>query len=117
MISKTKINKRMQNKTNKNLARAIFLSKKTNPDIARRLALPRRRQIKVSIGQLNDSKGKVLIVPGKVLGSGNIGKKLEIYAFSYSEEARRKLLDAGCKVLSLTEALEKKSKFEGEIIE
>lgn len=107
----------MQNKTNSRLARAIFLAKKKKLlDIARKLALPRRKQIKISLSQLNNIKGKSAIVPGKVLSSGKIDKKLEIYASSYSDKAKEKLKAAGCKVESLFEALEKNSKLDGELI-
>lgn len=46
-------------------------------------------------------------VPGKVLGTGSIEKKLNVGAFSFSASARAKIEQAGGKALSVEEFVEK----------
>ena len=79
----------MQRKTNPALARAIYLAKKKNlVEIAEALSKAKRSQIKINLTSLNNSKNSKVIVPGKILSSGNINKKLEVAAFSYSGKAK-----------------------------
>jgi large subunit ribosomal protein L18e len=118
-ISKTKINKRMQKKTDSFLAEAIFLAKKAgNLELAGELAAPTRKQASVNIGRLNEGEKETLIVPGKVLSSGEIekGKKLKVYAIKFSEKAEEKLKKAGLAYETIFKALKKGEKINGEII-
>ncbi len=48
-----------------------------------------------------------MVVPGKVLGTGAIDKKLVVGAFSFSSSARRKILDAGGEALSIEELVKR----------
>jgi large subunit ribosomal protein L18e len=48
-----------------------------------------------------------VFVPGKVLGTGNIEKKLNVGAFSFSASARSKIEQAGGKALSVEEFVKK----------
>lgn len=116
MISKTKINERMKKKTNPALAEAIFIAKKINAEIAAAIAVPTRQQAKVNVGRLNEVKGDVAIVAGKVLSSGEINKKLKVYALGFSEKAEEKLKKAGCDCKKIIDALKKGEKLKGEII-
>ncbi|MGA2198446.1 MAG: 50S ribosomal protein L18e [Nitrososphaerales archaeon] len=50
-----------------------------------------------------DDGGSPLFVPGKVLGSGPLDKKLVVGAFSYSAAARKKIETAGGEALSIEE--------------
>lgn len=69
------------------------------------LLTPRRRRVTVNISKLNryTSEGEVVIVPGKVVGSGNMSHKITVGAYSYSLTAKKKLLEAGCEVLLIEE--------------
>jgi large subunit ribosomal protein L18e len=73
------------------------------------LGRPKRRRVSVNISRINrySSEGDVVVVPGKVLGTGSIDHKICIGAFSYSETAIKKLRDAGCEVLSISELVMK----------
>ncbi len=118
-ISKTKINKRMQKKTNSALAEAIFLAKKSgNLELAKELAVPAKKQPAVNLGKLNDSKSDTIIVPGKILSLGEITneKKFKVYAIKFSTNAREKLKKSGITMFPLFEALKKGEKIKGEII-
>jgi large subunit ribosomal protein L18e len=116
MKSKTKINYVMQQKTNPFLAETLLLAKKGNQELASLLAVPSRQRREVNLDQLNDAKTSEVIVPGKVLGSGNITKKLTVYAVAFSEQAKEKLKKAGCSAVLLLDALKKNLKLKAEII-
>ena len=47
------------------------------------------------------------VVPGKVLGTGNLEKKLNVGAFSFSASARSKIERAGGKTFSVEEFVKK----------
>jgi len=73
------------------------------------LSRSRSNRREVNIGQLaHVTKDKeVVIVPGKILGSGEISHKLTIWCFTISEAATRKILDAGGKILPLDSLIKK----------
>ena len=49
----------------------------------------------------------VILVPGKVLGTGIISHKIILCSFSISNSAADKILEAGGKIISFTEIIEK----------
>ena len=61
--------------------------------IAETLEKPRRREINVNIWKINKmtKDGDTVIVPGKVLGNGELEHKVTIAAFSFSKTAKEKL--------------------------
>src|SRR3989338_2294511 len=71
--------------------------------VAYELAKPRRKRIEVNLSKIDiySKDGDVILVPGKVLGSGNLNKKVTVAAFSFSGSARQLLSQAGAKILSL----------------
>jgi large subunit ribosomal protein L18e len=77
-------------------------------DLARRLSKPRRSYATVNLSKINrySKKGEIILVPGKVLSSGNLEHPVEIAALSFSSEARKKVERAGGKCLSIEELLE-----------
>ena len=115
-ISKTKVNERMRKKTNSLLAEAIFMAKKGNLELAAKLSAPSRKKAEVNVGRLGEAKTAEVIVPGKVLGAGEISKKMTVYAMSFSGQAEEKLKKAGCSCVLLNEALKKNPKLKGEIM-
>lgn len=50
--------------------------------------------------------GDIVIVPGKVLGMGNMDHNITLCAFSLSENAARKIVDADGKIFSVKEFVE-----------
>lgn len=67
------------------------------------LSRPRRQRVQVNLSKLESygNDGGIVLVPGKVLGSGSISKKLTVAAFSFSDSARKLITDAGGKVISI----------------
>ena len=117
MLTKTKVNRRLKQKTNSVLAEAIFIAKKNNlKEIASALACPTKRQVKINLGKLNKAKSEVVIVPGKILSSGEITKKMKVYALGCSAVALEKLKKAGCEYKPIIEVLRKDNKLKGEIL-
>jgi large subunit ribosomal protein L18e len=53
--------------------------------------------------------GDVIIVPGKVLGEGDLTKKVTVAAFAFSEEAKSKIGKAG-KAITILELLKSNPK-------
>jgi large subunit ribosomal protein L18e len=48
---------------------------------------------------------EVVVVPGKVLGTGNLGHKLTVCAFSISETAAKKIVESGGKVMAFDDLI------------
>ena len=78
-------------------------------DIAENLAKPKAQRATVNLSRINRNtkKSDVVIVPGKVLGTGNLNHSLTIAAFDVSDTAEKKLKAARAKHLSIPELLEK----------
>jgi large subunit ribosomal protein L18e len=74
--------------------------------VAKGLNRPRRRRYEVNLSRLEKfaSQGDTIIVPGIVLGEGDIKKRITVAAVKFSSEARRKIEKAGGKCLSIEEA-------------
>jgi len=51
-------------------------------------------------------EGETIVVPGKVLSVGEIDKKINVAALSFSAAAKKKIIDANGKVLTIKELLE-----------
>ena len=69
------------------------------------LSRPRSRLAEVNVGKIArlTQKGDRVVVPGKVLGKGEINHSVTIAALSFSSSALSKLRSAGCKVMRLDE--------------
>lgn len=73
------------------------------------LSGPRANRREVNVGKLAEltKSGEVLVVPGKILGTGNLGHKLTVCAYSVSEGAAKKIVSAGGKVISFEDLAKK----------
>jgi large subunit ribosomal protein L18e len=62
-------------------------------DVAEQLAQPRSQRAAVNLSSINRStKGEdIIIVPGKILGTGSLTHPITVAAFSVSEKAKAKL--------------------------
>jgi large subunit ribosomal protein L18e len=87
-------------------------------DAALSLGAPKSNETIVNISRLSrmaDGKNP-LLVPGKVLGTGILDKKLIVGAFSFSASARNKIESAGGDALEIEEFVNKYPKGSGVII-
>lgn len=102
--------------TNERLKKLIFELKKQKEPVFKRLAkeLSRsarsRRQINLSRIDSNLSIGEVAVIPGKVLGTGSLSKKITIAGWKFSDEAKLKIKAAGCAAINFKELIKKKPK-------
>lgn len=59
----------------------------------------------VNVGQIDKftKNNDIIVVPGKVLGTGNLTHKITLCSFSISNSGVQKILDSGGKILSFPE--------------
>ncbi|MEM7815868.1 MAG: 50S ribosomal protein L18e [Candidatus Aenigmatarchaeota archaeon] len=76
--------------------------------VAKGMNRPRSRRLEVNLKRLNKlaSDKEIVVVPGVVLGDGNIEKRLTVAALKFSSDARKKIERAGGKCLSIEELFE-----------
>ena len=64
-----------------------------------------RREINVRRLAAITNADEVIIVPGKVLGTGSLGHKLTVCALSISQNAARKIIESGGKVVTFDDLI------------
>ncbi len=76
-------------------------------DIAKRLEKPSRVWAEVNISRisLNAKAGETLIVPGKLLGAGDIDRPVTVASFRATKGAREKITAAGGSVLTIPQLI------------
>ena len=74
-------------------------------DIALRLEKPSRNWPVVNLDKIDKhiKEKETALVPGKVLSSGNLSKKVSIAAWSFSDKSAEKIKKAGGTLLSIDE--------------
>jgi large subunit ribosomal protein L18e len=106
--------------TNPELIQLIALLKKESRekqagvwlDVAEHLSKARSQRVAVNLSRINRNtkRADIVIVPGKILGSGSISHAVTVASFGASEKAKAKLAAAKAKYLSIPELLEKNPK-------
>jgi large subunit ribosomal protein L18e len=107
-------------KSNSELVKTVTELKKASREndaplwksVALRLEGPSRNWPSVNISKLefNLNKNSKAVVPGKLLGAGNITKKITVSAYSFSQSAKNKVEAAGGKCLSYDEFIKSNPK-------
>jgi large subunit ribosomal protein L18e len=71
------------------------------------LAGPRANRREINVRRLAEitKADEVVVVPGKVLGTGNLDHKLTVCAFSISETAAKKIVESGGKVMAFDDLI------------
>ncbi len=84
-------------------------------DIAHRLEKAKANWAEVNLSKLERyaSEGDIVVVPGKVLGSGALSKKLTVAAYGFSESAKMKIEAAGGRNLTIMELVKEQPKGTG----
>ena len=80
--------------------------------IALKLSRPTRAHAEVNLDKLEKyvHAYETAIVPGKVLSSGVLTKKITIAAWNFSEKAKEKILKAGGKPITIQEVIKQNPK-------
>jgi large subunit ribosomal protein L18e len=78
-------------------------------DVAKNLSQSKSARAAVNLSRINrhTKRSDTVVVPGKILGTGNIDHSLTIAAFNISAAAAKKLKAAKAKYMSITELVEK----------
>ncbi len=114
MISKTQIHKRMQKKRNHEIVETIILAKKNNLlNLAKKLSGPKSTYNNINVSDLDNIKEDNVIVVGKVLGSGNIERKINVSALAFSKQAYDKLKKAHCEIKKIKEEIKSNRELKG----
>jgi large subunit ribosomal protein L18e len=87
-------------------------------DIAKRLEKPRRNYAAVNLSKINryTKNNDIVIVPGKVLATGEIDHSVIVSALSFSSQAAAKISAAGGKCLELNKLVQEHPEGTGIII-
>lgn len=111
-ISKTKVEKRLQQKRDTELVRTIIHLKKTNPMVAKELAKPKRRWPAINLKELTMVPGDVLVA-GKILSAGELDSAKKIVAWSASEKAIEKMKAVKAEFVLITDEIKKNPELNG----
>ena len=78
-------------------------------DIARRLEGPARNWAEVNLSSIERAlnEGETAVVAGKLLSSGSLTKRVNVAAFRFSTEARKKVVAAGGSCIGIDELAKK----------
>lgn len=117
MATKTHIKFRMRKKTNPVITQTIALALKNKNwhSVAQKLSAGTRQYASVNLTQIDEATtaGDTIVVPGKVLGNGDITKKVRVCALSFSATAVAKLKKSKSEIVSIAEEIKINSKGEG----
>jgi len=94
---------------NRKLIRDLWKTKRRIwKKVSKKLSGPRREKVEANLYRINKKtkENDVIVVPGKVLGVGEIDHKLTIACLNCSKTARKKIETSGSKLLSIEELLE-----------
>ncbi len=107
--------RKISRKTNPRVPSLILKLKETSRekdvplwrDMAKRLEAPKQNYAQINLSKINRYalENDVVIVPGKVLGSGSIGHSVTVAALNFSVSARSKITDAGGKCMTIEDLL------------
>ncbi|MFH1506117.1 MAG: 50S ribosomal protein L18e [archaeon] len=115
-IKKMKSNKNVQIQELVKELKKLSIEQKVNfwKRIAKDLEKPTRQRRTVNVWKIDKyaKDNETVIVPGKVLGTGELNKKVNVAAFNFSDEAVSKISKNG-KTLSIEELMKSNPKGKG----
>lgn len=117
MISNTSIAKRIPRKMDSYIVDTIFAAKKQKKwnKIAQIVSGGRRSYSNVNIKRIEkeSNDGDVIVIPGKVLGVGNLTKKVKICALYFSESAIHRIKEGKAEAIKLVDEIKKNPEAQG----
>ena len=77
-------------------------------NVSKKLSGPRRNRVKANLYRINKKtkKDDIIVVPGKILGMGELEHTLTIACLESSKRAKKKIESSGSKIISIEELLE-----------
>ncbi|MDR2966752.1 MAG: 50S ribosomal protein L18e [Methanobacteriaceae archaeon] len=81
-------------------------------DIAKRIQRATRRRAEVNLSKINrfSNTGETVLIPGKVLASGDLDHKVNVVALNFSNVAKEKIEKSGGECIFISNILEKNPK-------
>ena len=117
LISRTHLKNKTKRKTNLVLVETIKLAMKNKAwaVLAHKLSGPTRLHSAVNLSEIEEKakSGDTIVIPGKILSSGDLTKKVRICALSISESANDKLKASKSEFVTIMEEIKKNTKAEG----
>lgn len=116
-ISQTKLKFRIRKKTNSNTVDLLRLGRhqKSWNSVLKIISSSTRNYSSINLARIDaeTKAGDTVVIVGKVLGSGNVTKKLRICALSISQDAKDKLKESKSEYVSLMEEIKSNPKATG----
>ncbi|MFX1302961.1 MAG: 50S ribosomal protein L18e [Promethearchaeota archaeon] len=83
--------------------------------LSKKLSGPRRNRVKANLYHINKktNKNDIIVIPGKILGLGELDHSLTIACLEYSKSAKQKIESSGSKLLTIEELLVQNPKGSG----
>ncbi|MFW9827790.1 MAG: 50S ribosomal protein L18e [Candidatus Thorarchaeota archaeon] len=83
--------------------------------VSKKLSGPRRNNIIANLYRINKKtkKNQIIVIPGKILGMGELDHPLTIACLEYSKSAKKKIESSGSKLLTIEQLLEQNPKGSG----
>jgi large subunit ribosomal protein L18e len=83
--------------------------------VSKKLSGPRKNRIKANLYRINKKteKNDIIVIPGKVLGIGELDHNLTIACLEYSKAAKKKIESSGSTLLSIEELMNQNPKGSG----
>lgn len=117
MISNTSIKKRVSRKTNEDIVVAVreMQGQRAWNQVAKLLSGPTREHSSINLKKIDSetTEGDTVVVLGKVLGTGELSKKIRICAMGFSESAREKIKESKSEAVMVVDEVKKNKKAEG----
>jgi large subunit ribosomal protein L18e len=117
MISNTALAKRIGKKMDTYIVDTLFAAKRAKAwnKIAQIISGGRRKYPSINLSRIDkeSSGNEILIIPGKVLGSGDLSKKVKICALYFSESAITKIKEKKAEAIKIIDEIKKNPNAEG----
>ena len=116
-VSKTLVKFRTRKKTNSSTQEIVrsALKQKAWSHIAQILSASTRSYSSVNLEEIDKATkaGDIVVIPGKILSSGELTKKVRICALGISSSAKDKLKETKSEFVSILDEIKKNPKAEG----
>ncbi len=115
--SKTAISKRIPRKTDSYISETSIAANKSKAwqTVAQLVSGARKKYSSVNLDRLNSEaeEGETVVVVGKILGNGDLTKKLKVCALYFSESAKHKIKQAKGEAVNLLDEINKNNSAKG----
>ena|SRR3989344_3704849 len=116
-VSKTIIGKRLPRKQDPYIVETVLAAKKKEKwqTIAQIVSGSRRRYSAVNLKRIDAeaAEGDTIVIPGKVLGSGELSKRLRVCALYFSSSAINKIKHSHGEAIRLVDEIKKNPQAQG----